>query len=89
MLNYLRIFNFLWRVKRVEFTIAQIWKLHVKSQRLTKQSKYLRRAYLVSHSIRNEMQHFIANFYNYVMLEAVETAWTKFNDELLKAKDLA
>lgn len=34
------------------------------------------------------MQHFIANFYNYIMLEAVESAWTKFNDELGNAKDL-
>lgn len=36
----------------------------------------------------NEMQHFIKNFYSYIMLEAVESTWKKLIDELEKIKDL-
>lgn len=36
----------------------------------------------------NEMQHFIQNFYSYVMVEAVESAWKKFVDESDKIKNL-
>lgn len=36
----------------------------------------------------NEMQHFIKNFYSYIMLEAVESAWKKFLDDLERIKDL-
>lgn len=42
----------------------------------------------LSHQMLNEMQHFIKNFYSYVMLEAVESSWKKFVDECEKIKDL-
>ena len=34
------------------------------------------------------MQHFIENLYNYIMVEAVESAWKKMIDELTRVKDL-
>lgn len=36
----------------------------------------------------NEMQHFIKNFYSYIMLEAIESSWKKFIDETDKISDL-
>ncbi len=36
----------------------------------------------------NEMQHFIKNFYSYIMLEAIESSWKKFIDETDKIHDL-
>ena len=50
--------------------------------------KCVRRAFVLSHQIRNEMQHFISNLYNYIMVEAVESAWKKLIDELERVKDL-
>lgn len=42
----------------------------------------MRRAFDLSHKMLNEMQHFIKNFYSYVMVEAVESTWKKFLDDL-------
>lgn len=91
MLAYLRIFNFLWRVKRIEHMLGQIWCLHMKNFRIYARDERLRsmrKSFSVSHSLRNEMQHFIQNLYNYIMVEAVEGAWKELVEGLAKAENL-
>lgn len=44
MLYYYRIFNFLWRVKRVEYTLTQCWKSHAKFMNIPRELHELRKA---------------------------------------------
>ncbi|CAD8114951.1 unnamed protein product [Paramecium primaurelia] len=88
MLSYYRIFNFLWRIKRVEFTLTQCWKMHQKFMAIPNQFQTIKKAIQLSYQMMNEMQHFIKNFYSYLMLEAIESSWKKFIDECDKIQDL-
>jgi len=36
------------------------------------------------HILRYEMNHFLSNFFNYLMVEVIESAWKKFYDKLEK-----
>ncbi|CAD8126463.1 unnamed protein product [Paramecium sonneborni] len=88
MLSYYRIFNFLWRIKRVEFILTQCWKMHQKFMTIPNQFQNIKKAIQLSYQMMNEMQHFIKNFYSYLMLEAIESPWKKFIDECDKIQDL-
>ena len=49
--------------------------------------KNMKQIYLRFNLLRNEMIHFISNFFNYIMVEAIEAAWNNFNEKFDKAKD--
>jgi len=87
MHHYLRIFSFLWKVKRIEHSLNLIAKNHMKmttSLRLYKLYNIKQvKAYLMKcHILRYEMYHFLSNFFNYLMVEVIESAWKKFLDKL-------
>lgn len=93
--RYLRIFNFLWKLRRVEHALINGWKtmkpncitsLSIKLQRTVKTQlhKTLRQWQV----LWDEMNHFISNLQYYIMFEVLEVSWSNFLSEMEAAKDL-
>ncbi|CAH2073828.1 unnamed protein product [Thlaspi arvense] len=94
--KYLRVFNFLWKLKRVEHALIGVWKTmkpncitsnsFVKLQTSVKLQllSALRRCQV----LWNEMNHFVTNFQYYIMFEVLEVSWSNFAKEMEAAKDL-
>ncbi|KAL7692532.1 putative gamma-tubulin complex component protein [Plasmopara halstedii] len=89
MLQYQQIFEFLWRLKRVEHSLSASWS---KDMNLGHEVQGcvpgIRPVLHKSQLIRSEMIHFITNLLNYMMFEVLETAWHKLVKDLNAAKDL-
>ena len=83
MESYLRIFNFLWKLKRVEYSLTSTWRRHMTTSRMTASRPLtsglelsdLRKDFHKGHLLRNEMIHFVYNLQYYMMFEVAETSW--------------
>ena len=98
--KYLRIFNFLWRLKRVEHALNSSWgnmKPSASGPLAPRRAQpgrdappppalaaELRRC----HMLRAEMAHFVTNLQYYIMFEVLEHSWVLFNEEMAAAQDL-
>jgi len=86
--GYLRLFNFLWRIKRIEHSLSAIWLQHMKGatmlERMREYSAHVKKCNL----LRNEMIHFIGNLLNYLMYEVIQSSWERFTDGLRDAQNL-
>ncbi|KAG0446741.1 hypothetical protein HPP92_028682 [Vanilla planifolia] len=96
MKRYLKVFNFLWKLKRVEHALTGVWK--------TMKPNYINscifmndifgvKLHFVSVLRRcqvlwNEMNHFVTHFQYYIMFEVLEISWAHFVDEMDSSKDL-
>ncbi|KAK1931915.1 Gamma-tubulin complex component 3 [Phytophthora citrophthora] len=89
MLQYQQIFDFLWRMKRVEHSLSASW---TKDMNLGHEVQGcvpgIRPVLHKSQLMRSEMIHFITNLLNYMMFEVLETAWHQLVKDLNAAKDL-
>ncbi|XP_027352163.1 gamma-tubulin complex component 3 [Abrus precatorius] len=96
MARYLRIFNFLWKLRRVEHALTGAWKT-MKPNCITSNSftrlQHAVKMQLVS-TLRRcqvlwvEINHFISNLQYYIMFEVLEISWSNFLSEMEVAKDL-
>ena len=88
MMNFQKINNFLWKLKRVEHGLSTSWGLGIahanQFAKLPGMKNRFHRFYLA----HQEMAHFVANIHNYIMVEVVESAWKIYYDELLQVKSL-
>lgn len=96
MARYLRIFNFLWKLRRVEHALIGAWKTmkpncitsnsFIKLQSAVKLQllSTLRRCQV----LWDEMNHFVSNLQYYIMFEVLEVSWSNFSNEMEAAKDL-
>ncbi|KAJ6819482.1 gamma-tubulin complex component 3 [Iris pallida] len=95
MKRYLKVFNYLWKLRRVEHALIGVWKIMkpncIISSSLAKEEairvqfvSVLRRCQV----IWNEMNHFVTNFQDYIMFEVLEVSWARFSEEMDAAKDL-
>ncbi len=96
--KYLRVFNFLWRLKRVEHALNATWsgmkpsasgglaprRAHTTKDAPPPLAAELRRC----HTLRAEMAHFVTNLQYYIMFEVLEHSWQQFMEEMTLAKDL-
>ncbi|EMS57943.1 Gamma-tubulin complex component 3-like protein [Triticum urartu] len=96
MKMYLKIFNFLWKLKRVDHSLTGVWKTMkpncIVSSPFYKEGTSIR-AQFVSvlrkcQVLFNEMNHFVTNFQYYIMFEVLEVSWARFSEEMDAAKDL-
>eukprot|EP00808_Paulinella_micropora_P028728 g71851.t1 len=87
---YRRLFRFLWRLKRLEFALASLWKQHTKltQRRELRDLPVLEPVLLQAHLLRNEMTQLVRNLLNYVMCEVLEAAWQELEIKLAEAQDL-
>ena len=87
MRMYRQASTFLWRLKRVEYTLTAVWRKHCTTARLIPKlhkDATMHAAYL----LRNEMVHFVYNLQYYLMFEVIECAYNALDQKLSDASDL-
>ncbi|KAG7033560.1 Gamma-tubulin complex component 3, partial [Cucurbita argyrosperma subsp. argyrosperma] len=96
MSKYLRIFNFLWKLRRVEHALIGTWKTMkpncITSCSLTKLHHGVKLQLLSTlrrcQVLWVEMNHFVSNLQYYIMFEVLEVSWSDFSNEMEAAMDL-
>ncbi|CAN6627622.1 spindle pole body component Spc98p [Trichomonascus vanleenenianus] len=82
MTEYLRVFNFLWRIKRVSYSLYTGWRKMATGAR----SGLLRggeaEQWNMVRQVYQEMVHFINEMQYYINYEVVELAWTALKKDL-------
>jgi gamma-tubulin complex component 3 len=87
MSKYLRLFNLLWRIKRVEHSLSNTWRKQTNAAHLSRSRKNAKIVHR-SHILRNEMLHFISNLEYYILFEVIESSWAGLLSNLKSSKDL-
>lgn len=75
MHQYLEAFNFLWRLKRVEYTLAAAWRQWVKASREFTHLPELQQDIQFAQLTIQRMIHFIYQLQHYVLFEVLECSW--------------
>lgn len=84
MNSYAKIFNLLWKIKRIDHSLNQVWRMHTEEKGAHNKSD---RAKLhLSHLLRYAMAHFVTNVLSYIMV-TIEAAWESFMKDLDTAKN--
>ena len=86
MICYIRLFKFLWQIKRVHFYINSFQDTRTLLTLETMQD--VRRHLHSCQLVRYEILHFINNITNYLMFEVIEGSWNEFMLSLEKVRDL-
>lgn len=88
--QYLTMFIFLFKVKRVEHCLSAFFKKNLIENRLyfLKQRNENMREMHQRHGLVKEMTHFIRNLQYYLNFEVIESAWEEFSKSLQQLNDL-
>jgi gamma-tubulin complex component 3 len=84
--QYLKVFNFLWRIKRVEFALASIWRKCMTGARgvLQGEDKIVAQAWKFTRGVLAEMIHFIGQLQYYILFEVIESSWDELQTAIHK-----
>lgn len=91
--QYLKIFNFLWRIKRVEFSLSQLWGrcmtgargvLRFVDEPGADSNPELKAAWKTARGGMAAMVHFIGQLQYYVLFEVIESGWEALQAEMAK-----
>ncbi|XP_036401783.1 gamma-tubulin complex component 3 isoform X3 [Megalops cyprinoides] len=88
MSHYLRVFNFLWRAKRMEYILTDIWKGQMCNAKLLKGMPELSGVLHQCHILASEMVHFIHQMQYYITFEVLECSWDELWNKVQQAQDL-
>ena len=95
MLVYLRLFNFLWRLKRVEWEVKEVWMrqsshrfLIEKELRSLPAYAGLSRLLTSGYFLRQSMAHLLSNVSSYLQFEVMEVSWAGLEREVAAAAEL-
>ncbi|XP_077987696.1 gamma-tubulin complex component 3 homolog [Glandiceps talaboti] len=88
LLMYLREFNFLWRAKRMEYILANIWRAQMDNSRRLHAIKEIAPVLHQCHVIAAEMLHFVHQMQYYITFEVLECAWDELWKKVTEAEDL-
>ncbi|KAI1380706.1 spindle pole body component alp6 [Hypoxylon crocopeplum] len=82
--QYLKVFNFLWRVKRVEFALSSSWRKVTTGSRGVLQTGHpaVRQAWKTTRGVLAEMVHFVGQLQYYILFEVIESSWTELQEKL-------
>lgn len=80
--QYLKVFNFLWKIKRVEFALSSTWRRCMTGARGVLQSNdaTVLETWKSTRGVLAEMIHFVGQLQYYILFEVIESSW----DELQK-----
>ncbi|KAK3392153.1 Spc98 family-domain-containing protein [Sordaria brevicollis] len=84
--QYLKVFNFLWRIKRVEFALASTWRKCMTGARgvlQTSDGKVLQ-TWKSTRGVLAEMVHFVGQLQYYILFEVIESSWTELQKNIHK-----
>lgn len=73
--GYLKIFNLLWKLKRVEHSLNKTWVQQTSYKNELYSLKEIRSDLHKCNLLRNEMHHFINNLHSYLQVEVIECEW--------------
>jgi gamma-tubulin complex component 3 len=84
--QYLKVFNFLWRLKRVEFALASTWRKCMTGARgvLQGEDKIVSQAWKLTRGVLAEMIHFIGQLQYYILFEVIESSWDELQTAIRK-----
>ncbi|KAF2202289.1 hypothetical protein GQ43DRAFT_480017 [Delitschia confertaspora ATCC 74209] len=84
--QYLKVFNFLWRVKRVEFALGSTWRRCMSGARgvLATVSDRLGADWKKARCAVAEMIHFVNQLQYYILFEVIESSWNELQEALHK-----
>ncbi|CAD6500632.1 BgTH12-06341 [Blumeria graminis f. sp. triticale] len=84
--QYLKVFNFLWRIKRVEFALSSTWRRCMTGSRgvLHGDNKIVVQAWKQTRGVLTEMIHFIGQLQYYILFEVIESSWDELQTEINK-----
>ena len=84
--QYLKVFNFLWRTKRVEYTLGTTWRRLMTGARgvLAGVDGSLARQWKATRCCIAEMIHFVSQLQNYILFEVIEASWNKLQAAMSK-----
>nr|XP_004663469.1 gamma-tubulin complex component 3 isoform X1 [Jaculus jaculus] len=88
MSHYLRVFNFLWRAKRMEYILTDIRKGHMCNAKLLRNMPEFSGVLHQCHILASEMVHFIHQMQYYVTFEVLECSWDELWNRVQQAQDL-
>ncbi|EON98199.1 putative spindle pole body component alp6 protein [Phaeoacremonium minimum UCRPA7] len=95
--QYLKVFNFLWRIKRVEFALASTWRKCMTGARSVLQTSDdgVLQTWKLTRGVLAEMIHFVGQLQYYILFEVIESSWEQLQkginkddctlDDLIKA----
>lgn len=87
--NYLKIFSFLWKLKKVQHYLSISWGINMSHQKQFRKIKgNIQNDFHKFNLAHHEMAHFVQNVHNYILVEVLETAWTEYITNLKQVKDL-
>ncbi|XP_076323570.1 gamma-tubulin complex component 3 homolog isoform X1 [Tachypleus tridentatus] len=85
---YLRLFNALWRSKRMEYILSGIWQSQMTYSRLLKTLPGVPPVLHYCHFILSEMVHFVQQVQYYINFEVMECSWAELQQKVVSAGDL-
>ncbi|KAI0551957.1 Spc97/Spc98 family protein [Xylaria curta] len=82
--QYLKVFNFLWRIKRVEFALSSAWRKVTTGSRGVLQTDHaiVQETWKTTRGFLAEMVHFVGQLQYYILFEVIESSWTELQARL-------
>ncbi|PYH40442.1 tubulin gamma complex associated family protein [Aspergillus saccharolyticus JOP 1030-1] len=84
--QYLKVFNFLWRIKRVEFALGSTWRRCMTGARgvLGSVDDKVGSDWKKARCVIAEMIHFVCQLQFYILFEVIEAGWDKLQASISK-----
>jgi gamma-tubulin complex component 3 len=84
--QYLKVFNFLWRVKRVEYALGSTWRRYMTGARgvLASVADKVGADWKIARCCVAEMIHFVCQLQYYILFEVIESSWDALQLEISK-----
>ncbi|KAI9048645.1 hypothetical protein LZ554_007476 [Drepanopeziza brunnea f. sp. 'monogermtubi'] len=84
--QYLKVFNFLWRIKRVEFALSSTWRKCMTGARGVLQGgdQNVAKVWKLTRGVLAEMIHFIGQLQYYILFEVIESSWDELQTAIHK-----
>ncbi|KAN0070425.1 Spc97 / Spc98 family domain containing protein [Elaphomyces granulatus] len=84
--QYLKVFNFLWRVKRVEFVLGSTWRRCMTGARgvLGNVDDKVGSDWKRARCVIAEMIHFVCQLQYYILFEVIEASWDQLQADISK-----
>jgi len=86
--EYMRIFNYLWRIKRIEYNLSNIWLDQIEFKKALKVLQENKADFQKANIIRHQMMLLVSSLNNYLMVEVIESYWKVFTDAIKLSKSL-
>lgn len=84
--QYLKVFNFLWRIKRVEFALLTTWRKCMTGSRgvLQNADPAVAQTWKLTRGTLAEMIHFVGQLQYYILFEVIESSWGELQKRIQK-----